>query len=389
VTKERTKERAKPAVAEILLPTLPLPELVRNHHLPVIEPLLDQWRQTQNVGHAFLVTGVEGIGKRETVYFLSQWLLCEKNSLPISAATEEPAALGLFGSKPAPQKTSAEASSTLPCNACPSCRSIAQGQAINFTEVRAEPSESGRSQTLKIDQFRSIKESQGFGAYQGRYRVFLITDADRMTGAAGNSLLKLLEEPPPGWIFFLTAADSSLVLPTLVSRCQKIRLRPFAQITLESLLLEAEVPALRRKTCAALAQGSWKRALRLASDEAWLKREELLQMLADPSSQLDRWVDWASQENERFVFLVDQLENLSHQFIRATLVSGTSTQSLEKGAAQTHFDRVLKTKRTPEEARAFWEHCANKLARARQTVGLPLNRKLVVQDLLYAWALAS
>ena len=113
------------------------------------------------------------------------------------------------------------------------CQRALKGSWVDFTEIRPEDEEEGRPGSLKIDQFRKLKESQGFGAHEGGYRIFLIPDADRMTPQAANSVLKILEEPPKGWIFFLTASDPTLVLPTVLSRCQSLKLRPFDPDTLK------------------------------------------------------------------------------------------------------------------------------------------------------------
>ena len=82
-----------------------------------------------------------------------------------------------------------------------------------LTEITAEiDSEEGVTSTgaLKIDQFRRLKETAGYGAHEGSHRVILIPNADRMTTQAANSVLKILEEPPRGWVFILTASDPTL-----------------------------------------------------------------------------------------------------------------------------------------------------------------------------------
>src|SRR6185312_5189559 len=99
-----------------------------------------------------------------------------------------------------------------------------------------------------------------FGSHEGSYRIFLIPNADRMTPQAANSVLKILEEPPRGWIFFLTASDPTLLLATVLSRCQQLKLRPMPLETIQELLSEAGILGEKQKVAASLSQGSWGRA---------------------------------------------------------------------------------------------------------------------------------
>ena len=68
-----------------------------------------------------------------------------------------------------------------PCGECVQCTRALKGSWVDFTEIRPENAEEGSTGSLKIDQFRKLKETLGFGAHEGGYRIFLIPDADRMT----------------------------------------------------------------------------------------------------------------------------------------------------------------------------------------------------------------
>jgi len=81
-------------------------------------------------------------------------------------------------------------------------------------------------QKIKIEQIRELNRSLGYAPFSGGFRVCVIHRAEAMTGEAANAFLKTLEEPPPGNIFVLNATEPRDLLPTIVSRCQRVSFRP-------------------------------------------------------------------------------------------------------------------------------------------------------------------
>jgi DNA polymerase III delta prime subunit len=217
-----------------------------------------------------------------------------------------------------------------------------------------------------------------------------------MTVQAANSVLKLLEEPPAGWVFLLTAADSSLMLPTIVSRCQAIRLKPFSRDTIEELLrLGDNIDERKIPICAELAQGSWGKALSWTQPETWEKRKLIVEFIQDPKSQLNALVDWASTDPRNMDRMMDQLESLASDLIRWSLSGVTPsaqpgspdnyrwTNSDAKTALVQNARNALKIGH--ELARAQWISRAERIARARVELQAPINRKLLAADLLMPW----
>lgn len=373
------------------LQILPLPEIVREHHRVVLERPMRQWQETLKVPPVLLLTGPSGVGKRSVAHFLAQWLLCERagfQSPTAGSESEEELGGGLFGDSPGlgfdpePAQPSESASADGPCGSCPSCQRALSGNWVDFTEISSESEEdSPGTGTLKIEQFRKLKETLGFGSYSGGYRITLIREADRMTIQAANSLLKLLEEPPAGWVFLLTASDSSNLLPTIVSRCQILRLRPFTTADLESLLArDSSLSDEKRRACAALAQGSWGKAHRLASGDAWEKRQELMRFLEAPENELSALVDWAAAEPQNLQLLLDHLEQALAELLRWSVSPDPS--ALSHRALQEHAGVAQKSRGGPEGARSFWNERAQRVFRARSESLTPVNKKLLVQDLL-------
>jgi DNA polymerase III delta prime subunit len=329
-------------------------------------------------------------------YWLSQVLLCERSGFgaePAPDPANEESNLG-FGflpmATPEQQPTQPNDITDLPCHLCGACQKAESGNWIDFTEISPE-GEGEQSGSLKIDQFRKLKSTQGFGGFDGGYRITLIRDADRLTPQAANSLLKLLEEPPPGWILLLTASDPSLLLPTLVSRCQKLRLSPLSQPVLTELLHHAKVPQDRLSICAQLSQGSFRKALQLSEAETWDKRAVLFRFLDDPAAEMASLTDWASSEDRNFKILMDQFEQILLDLVS---LQGDPNQYAWRNAdgkrtLARHALQITQDLHSAERARSFWLERSTRLFRMRLEMTAPLNRKNLVQDFLAGWIIPN
>jgi DNA polymerase III subunit delta' len=186
---------------------LPLPWLDQ----PMAEAL------TRQRGHALLLHGAPGSGALPFALSLAQAWLCEAR----------PA-----GSAPAPA-----------CGRCPSCTlvhshlhpdlrvqmpaTLRREHAWNLPEEEAEKDDAKRkpSRQIRVDEVRHLIDWAYKTASRGRAKVAVLHPAEVLNPQAANALLKTLEEPPPGTRLILSAADPALLLPTLRSRCQLLRLR--------------------------------------------------------------------------------------------------------------------------------------------------------------------
>jgi DNA polymerase-3 subunit delta' len=117
---------------------------------------------------------------------------------------------------------------------------------------------------IKIDQIRALCQTLAMKPYEARMRVVLISEAQAMNPAAGNALLKVLEEPPDGTILILEANHTSDLLPTIVSRCRHIRFNPISKSNIESVLINKHrLDPENAMVVAAMAGGSYSRALHM------------------------------------------------------------------------------------------------------------------------------
>ena len=340
---------------------------VVDHHSLTLATPMKQWKIHQRIPPVLLLTGPSGIGKRAVALFLSQWISCKESGL------------------------SSPSDSAMPCGHCVSCVRFLSGNEVDFLEIKPDAGEDSESNysSLKIDQFRKLKEKMGYSTHENLHKVILISQADRLTVQAANSVLKLLEETPKGWIFLLTATDATLLLPTLVSRCQTLRLKPFSREKLEELLALSEIPQEKRKICATLAQGSWDRALSFAGEDLWEQRKLICQFLKEPGKNLQAVLDWTSTAPFHFDILLDLLEQTVSEFlIWLSLPSNTTHSWSQSDCSDILLSQAKFTVNSLggiSQARSFWLERMKDLSETRQRATVPVNRKILIQTVLLPW----
>jgi DNA polymerase-3 subunit delta' len=145
-------------------------------------------------------------------------------------------------------------------------------EAISIDEVRFHPEKGAQAHDQSLQQFLSLKP------FIAPLRVALLANAERMTEAAQNCLLKTLEEPPPNTVLMLTTAYPDHLLPTCLSRCQVIALSPVGRTSLSAFLTGQGCEAEKAELLSALAHGRPGWALRAHGDGEWVLR-------------MDRWAE--------------------------------------------------------------------------------------------------
>ncbi len=194
--------------------------------------------------HAYLFAGPPGLGRRTLALRFAQALNC-----------------------PTP------VASGVPCGQCRECRQIAAMQHADLTVVQAE-AEGG---TLKVDQIRETRRTLVLKPYQANFRVALFLRFQEANDNAANALLKTLEEAPSYAVLILTADNPEQLLPTIVSRCEVLRLRPLKFEEVMDALERRGIEKGQAKLIAHISGGRFGYALRLLEDEALLEsREERL-----------------------------------------------------------------------------------------------------------------
>ncbi|MBM4354785.1 MAG: DNA polymerase III subunit [Deltaproteobacteria bacterium] len=168
------------------------------------------------------------------------------------------------------------------CDRCAHCRLVEKGE---FPDLYAPEAHGGKlTKRAAADGDRMALEDilprLHFAPVMGRYKVVILDPADGLTAEAGNMLLKTVEEPPSRTLFILVATVETSVLPTLVSRCQKVRFTPLsAEQVADFLQRQRTLAPELAATVAAASQGSIERALDLCQSRLLEQRAELLDFL--------------------------------------------------------------------------------------------------------------
>jgi DNA polymerase-3 subunit delta' len=161
------------------------------------------------------------------------------------------------------------------CGRCRACDRISRGLHVDVTVL--EPDDKA---SIKTDVVRDVLDRVGYRPFEGRQRVVIIREADALEPQAQNALLKSLEEPPPGTMFILTTAVPGALLPTVRSRCMRIRFGRLTEDEVAQVLMrESGVSEADARVAAPLADGSAGAALALASADLAVLRELAFQLL--------------------------------------------------------------------------------------------------------------
>ncbi len=169
------------------------------------------------------------------------------------------------------------------CGKCRACDRVARGVHVDVIAMAPDDRAS-----IKIDVVRDVLSKTGFRPFEGKRRLVLIREADTLETQSQNSLLKSLEEPPPGTIFILTTAVPGALLPTVRSRCMRLRFGRLTSAEVSAALTrdhgQSEAEALE---AAPLADGSIGQALALADNDLTSLRDADLSLLRSAAGRAD------------------------------------------------------------------------------------------------------
>lgn len=211
------------------------------------------------VAHAYLFHGPDGVGKSTAARLFTQALNCERV-----------------------QKGAEDA-----CGECRSCLLIARGNHPDVQIVTFGLDERGRRKTeIAIDQVRELTHDAYLKRVLGRYKVYIIDPADRMNQYSANALLKVVEEPPREVVLILVTSQPAALLPTIISRCQKVAFQLAGTAAISKRLQQLGVDRATAALLAALSGGRPGWAIRAAQQPQFLiARGRLLDLCADMESK--------------------------------------------------------------------------------------------------------
>lgn len=160
-----------------------------------------------------------------------------------------------------------------PCGACLACRKIATG---NHPDVRVIVPD---GLTLKIEQARELAREVSYRPLEGRFKVYVLDDAERMTLPTANALLKTLEEPPPQVVLILICRNPRMLPLTVLSRCQIVRFRPLAEGEFVAALGQRGVATAEARLLARICQGRLGLAMEGEGGQVIEQRNQALDLL--------------------------------------------------------------------------------------------------------------
>ena len=256
------------------------------------------------VAHAYLFEGIEGCGKMLTAFSLVEALFC---------------------------------GSPEPCGACHACRKLANRHHPDLHLLEPEKG------IIKIDRIREIQRELSLRPVDAPKKACIVSQADRMNQAAANAFLKTLEEPPGNAVLILLSDTPTALLPTILSRCQRLRFNPLSQGVVTGLLSARGVTAEEARSAASLAGGSMEKALAITRQGSLARRREIVEQVIDLTPR-------------NFALLTATAERLGHEreeaqevvevltlFFRDVLLSRHGACSLVNADLQAFVERTAES----------------------------------------------
>ena len=202
-------------------------DMIKDHFKKAIE--------NNKISHAYILTGEAGTGRKSIANAFSMALLCEK------------------GGKE-------------PCMVCHSCKQVLSGNHPDLIYVKHE-----KPNSIGVDDIREqINDTIMIRPYSSYYKIYIVDEAEKMTVQSQNALLKTIEEPPSYAVIILITTNQEAFLPTILSRCVQLKLKPLKDFTVKSYLVEhLGVAEKEAEICAAFARGNLGKAIHLASSDAF------------------------------------------------------------------------------------------------------------------------
>ncbi len=201
---------------------------------------------TGNISHAYILTGEAGMGRKSLAGAFALSLLCENSQAD-------------------------------PCRQCHACKQVLSGNHPDLIRVTHE-----KPGSIGVDDVRhQINDTIQVRPYSSSHKIYIVDEAEKMTVQAQNALLKTIEEPPSYAVILLLTTNADAFLPTILSRCVQLKLKPLPDAAVKEYLTGTmEVSQPQAEIYAAFARGNLGKAIHLASSEDFkLMYSEILGML--------------------------------------------------------------------------------------------------------------
>lgn len=257
--------------------------------------ILHVFIQKKRIPHALIFAGDEGIGKKLTAFNFAKALNCHRVTSHESGITSK-------DSNHNPEFETSNSQLQTEFDACDECRSCTKTNRGNHPDVFIITPE-GEGGQITVSAIRQLEESLSFKPFEGKWKIAIIDNADRLNQSAANAFLQTLEEPAPQSILILVSSRPDMLLSTIRSRCQRINFNPLPVDTM-SALLEEKFDGIDHKQAVLLSMLSGGRLGCALDDNLLVQRDRSFEVLKRMLGSLDgeiwedrdamqEWFDWA------------------------------------------------------------------------------------------------
>lgn len=228
------------------------------------------------ISHAYIINGEKASGKEFIARVFAMALQCEKEGIE-------------------------------PCQECHSCKQALSENHPDIIRVTHE-----KPNTISVDDIRAqVNNDVGIKPYSGPYKVYIVNEAEKMTVQAQNAILKTLEEPPAYAVILLLTTNVNSLLPTILSRCVVLNMKPVSDELVKRYLMEQlQIPDYKAEVCVAFARGNIGKAKALASSEDFenVKAEALSLLKYIKDMELNEMIAAIKKINEYKFEISDYLD---------------------------------------------------------------------------------
>lgn len=283
----------------------------------------------KKISHAYIINGEKSSGKEFIARVFAMALQCEKGEVD-------------------------------PCQECHSCRQALSGNQPDIIRVTHE-----KPNSIGVDDIRGqINNDVAIKPYSSPYKVYIVNEAEKMTVQAQNALLKTLEEPPEYAVILLLTTNVNALLPTILSRCVVLNMKPVSDALVRKYLMEQmQVPDYKAEICVAFARGNIGKAKLLASSEDFenVKSEALSLLKYIQDMELSEIIAAIKKINDYKLEVSDYLDIIAIWYRDVLLFKATNDvnhlvfreeiQTLRKIARRSSYEGIEQVIEALEKAR--------------------------------------
>ena len=301
---------------------------------------------TGKISHAYILNGEKASGKEFIAKIFAMALQCEAGGVD-------------------------------PCNECRSCKQTLSKNQPDIIYVSHE-----KPNTISVDDIRAqVNNDVSIKPYSSKYKVYIINEAEKMTVQAQNAILKTLEEPPAYAVIILLVSNINTLLPTILSRCVTLNMKPVRDELVKKFLMESlQVPDYKADVCVAFARGNVGKAKLLAASEEFenIKSDALSLLKYIKEMEMQEIIAAIKKINEYKLEIQDYFDIISIWYRDVLLFKATNDanilifreeiQNIRKVAARSSYEGI--------------ERVINALSTAKKRLDANVNFDLVMELLL-------